>query len=314
VGERRDDVTGLDNLRLRHLDPAAGRFVSQDPALGDLAVPMSLHRYAYVNNNPVNLVDPSGAETLVELMVAVATNGINAAQNYFSKLSFFCRYVETVELIQEGLKLASLFSFVSFSVTDWLAQSNPLTDADRKVDPWSAGYQFTNFQWTDENARSGELEKVTVKLVRDLTQDVKMAIGVSFKGGGATSLGGSLSATIDPVDKFVSTLQLSVSRGITLKEILFCGVKKVKIGEILLATTQTVFPSGQTAVAVGVKASAAAGLFEVTFNILKGVGPRPASLQIGGYGAGRPRLTLPPPWSSVSLVRLPDAGPRAVAA
>jgi RHS repeat-associated protein len=55
TGEHADDNAnrGLYYLRARHYDPALGRFLSKDP------VPF-VNRYAYVLNNPANLVDPSG--------------------------------------------------------------------------------------------------------------------------------------------------------------------------------------------------------------------------------------------------------------
>jgi len=42
------------------MDPRVGRFVSADTWRGDVENPDTLHRYAYVVNNPPNLVDPSG--------------------------------------------------------------------------------------------------------------------------------------------------------------------------------------------------------------------------------------------------------------
>lgn len=52
TGEQ-NDPTGLQFLRARYYDKAAGRFVSEDP------LPLT-QRYAYVGGNPVLLVDPYG--------------------------------------------------------------------------------------------------------------------------------------------------------------------------------------------------------------------------------------------------------------
>ena len=50
------DTGGLVYMRARYYDPAAGRFVSEDPSKnGD-------NWYAYCNNNPVNLIDENGRE------------------------------------------------------------------------------------------------------------------------------------------------------------------------------------------------------------------------------------------------------------
>ncbi|MBU1660509.1 MAG: RHS repeat-associated core domain-containing protein, partial [Chloroflexi bacterium] len=60
AGEQNDPASGLTFLRSRYYDPSTGRFLTKDtyPALAP--VPQSLHRYAYVGNDPVNRVDPSG--------------------------------------------------------------------------------------------------------------------------------------------------------------------------------------------------------------------------------------------------------------
>ncbi|MFF3005756.1 polymorphic toxin-type HINT domain-containing protein [Kitasatospora sp. NPDC057940] len=59
VGGSKDDTTGLTNLGARQYDPIRGRFISPDPIL-DAADPQQWNGYAYSNNNPVNLSDPSG--------------------------------------------------------------------------------------------------------------------------------------------------------------------------------------------------------------------------------------------------------------
>jgi RHS repeat-associated protein len=59
------DGNGLVNLRARSYNPTIGQFFSLDPIEGDMANPMSLNRYAYVQGKVPNMVDPSGmiAET-----------------------------------------------------------------------------------------------------------------------------------------------------------------------------------------------------------------------------------------------------------
>ena len=54
------DGNGLVYLRARYYDPTSGRFLSRDISFGATASPLTLNRYTYVRNGPVNLVDPMG--------------------------------------------------------------------------------------------------------------------------------------------------------------------------------------------------------------------------------------------------------------
>jgi RHS repeat-associated protein len=57
TGREHDTESGLIYFRARHYDPTLGQFVQRDPigfAAGDLNI------YAYVSNDPKNLIDPSG--------------------------------------------------------------------------------------------------------------------------------------------------------------------------------------------------------------------------------------------------------------
>ncbi|MDD3841064.1 MAG: RHS repeat-associated core domain-containing protein [Clostridia bacterium] len=56
TGRRLDSETGLYYYRNRYYNPNLGRFIQQDP-LGPIDGP---NVYTYVNNNPVNLIDPLG--------------------------------------------------------------------------------------------------------------------------------------------------------------------------------------------------------------------------------------------------------------
>jgi len=69
VGEQYDPNIGFYYLRARYYDPTSGRFTSMDPASGDPQSPISLHRYLYANDNPVNYVDPTGEFTLAEMTI-----------------------------------------------------------------------------------------------------------------------------------------------------------------------------------------------------------------------------------------------------
>ncbi|MFE0271633.1 RHS repeat-associated core domain-containing protein [Streptomyces sp. NPDC058992] len=59
VGGTIDKSTGLTHLGAREYDPVMGKFISVDPVI-DYTSPQQINGYAYANNNPVTLSDPSG--------------------------------------------------------------------------------------------------------------------------------------------------------------------------------------------------------------------------------------------------------------
>jgi RHS repeat-associated protein len=62
TGKERDSESGLDNFIARYESSSLGRFMSSDePFAGwDQHDPQSFNLYSYVENNPLNLVDPDG--------------------------------------------------------------------------------------------------------------------------------------------------------------------------------------------------------------------------------------------------------------
>jgi len=72
AGEPYDPNAGFYYNRARWLDVAVGRFVSVDQFAGLLIEPQTLHRYTYVQANPVNFLDPSGRITGVTNIAATA--------------------------------------------------------------------------------------------------------------------------------------------------------------------------------------------------------------------------------------------------
>ncbi|WP_343224490.1 polymorphic toxin-type HINT domain-containing protein [Paenibacillus sp. ACRRX] len=64
AGEYWDSVSDLQYLRARWYDPSIARFISEDKNQGKIEEPDTLNRYTYVENNPLNGVDPTGEHRL----------------------------------------------------------------------------------------------------------------------------------------------------------------------------------------------------------------------------------------------------------
>ena len=76
-GEQLDGNSSFYNLRARWMNPAIGRFQTMDSFDGILEDPLSLHKYIYASNNPINKFDPSGyQDDIASLGITVAIIGV----------------------------------------------------------------------------------------------------------------------------------------------------------------------------------------------------------------------------------------------
>ena len=82
TGEQYDPNTGFYYLRARYYNPSVGRFLNRDTYAGSPWEPQTLHKYVYTHNNPINGVDPSGHETLLNLNISSAIVGRAVALSF----------------------------------------------------------------------------------------------------------------------------------------------------------------------------------------------------------------------------------------
>lgn len=124
TGERFDPNSGFYYLRARFYNPLTGTFPTMDPFGGRIRDPMSLHKYLYTHNNPVNSIDPSG-ESLISLAIGGIQSGLSRVASAFNSLQFLCR-------VKSGLNAASEIWF-------W---SQVLAAAIAFTDNWKVGAKF----------------------------------------------------------------------------------------------------------------------------------------------------------------------------
>jgi RHS repeat-associated protein len=60
AGHINDPETNLSYMQARYYDSATGRFLSVDPDVPAAGNTFNFNRYGYVNNNPINHIDPNG--------------------------------------------------------------------------------------------------------------------------------------------------------------------------------------------------------------------------------------------------------------
>ncbi len=94
-GKERDVETGLDYFGARYYSGPQGRFTSPDLGAYKLEDPQTFNRYAYVNNNPLKYIDPTGKEAeyvidekkkTITIRASITIYGPNATAAYAAKL------------------------------------------------------------------------------------------------------------------------------------------------------------------------------------------------------------------------------------
>lgn len=91
AGEKLDADLGWYDLRSRNYDVESGRFSSADAQFHLPNLPQALNSYAYVQNNPVNDLDPLGSMSLIELVVTVGILSTTAALPHSAVAASKCK-------------------------------------------------------------------------------------------------------------------------------------------------------------------------------------------------------------------------------
>jgi RHS repeat-associated protein len=125
AGEQFDEILGDYYLRARYYDASTGRFTRRDTYEGRLGEPLTLHKYTYTHNNPVNGIDPTGLYTYSLTDTAAA----EAIRNDIIKqyLQFASRFVLDVaaSYSSEAKNLKTLIDFSSEFINE-LSEFQPV--------------------------------------------------------------------------------------------------------------------------------------------------------------------------------------------
>ena len=96
-GEYYNAATGMVYLRARFYEPEMNRFSQKDVVRGSVVQPGSLNRYSYVQNDPVNFIDPSGQslKSVWNSVKSAAQNAVTSVKNTVSKVATAVKNVFT---------------------------------------------------------------------------------------------------------------------------------------------------------------------------------------------------------------------------
>jgi len=118
AGEQFDANVGFYYLRARYYDPATGRFISQDSFGGTPFEPLTLHKYTYAHNNPINGRDPSGHFTLIEQETAIEIASV-IARIFPTLLKGYILYKGVDVFYRPGFQMRNFgFDMLTFCASD----------------------------------------------------------------------------------------------------------------------------------------------------------------------------------------------------
>ena len=108
-GEQYDSALGAYYLRARYYNPATGRFLAMDQYEGSILDPLTLHKYLYTANNPVNAGDPTGRGILDEvLLIGEVAARVTLPRAVFAIGIAACPSITVAKWILTGVKAGSV--------------------------------------------------------------------------------------------------------------------------------------------------------------------------------------------------------------
>ena len=116
-GYYRDSETGMYYLNSRYYNPKMGRFISADAYVSTGQGLLGFNMYAYCNNNPVNLVDPSGCLIGIDDIAMVFVGSVFLLLSTTVLLDSENQLNDIADTLYASLSLSS--STVSFDLSGW---------------------------------------------------------------------------------------------------------------------------------------------------------------------------------------------------
>ncbi len=116
AGEQYDPNVGFYYLRARYMDTKTGRFLTQDTYEGDNYDPMTLHKYLYCGNDPINRIDPSGNQATIMEMTAISAIMVTLSSISTQIIQYAPQIRRASEITATALALAYILDQVIKSI------------------------------------------------------------------------------------------------------------------------------------------------------------------------------------------------------
>jgi RHS repeat-associated protein len=117
-GEQYDSTLEMYNLRARFYQPQSGTFIQRDFTDGRHDDPLSLHKYAYCPNaDPVNAIDPSGNEGIIQTLVVIALKVVGFTVRWWPVIKLGFSLWDAITIIRIVVKI---FEGEQPTVGDWV--------------------------------------------------------------------------------------------------------------------------------------------------------------------------------------------------
>jgi RHS repeat-associated protein len=111
LDSRTTGSSGLVHFGVRYYDPNSGRFTTPDPVLGALGKPVTLNRFAYCLNDPINRMDKDGQWSFFKKLTNLVSDvGALIGDTVEAVCDVVVAVVEaTVEVVQKAIDTAQKF-------------------------------------------------------------------------------------------------------------------------------------------------------------------------------------------------------------
>ncbi|MFO0946238.1 MAG: RHS repeat-associated core domain-containing protein [Planctomycetota bacterium] len=188
AGGQFDPETGLVYFNARYYDPKSGRFLTPDPAPGQLTNPASLHPYQYAYNNPLRYIDTSGA-TAAEIADGISDAAGSAGASAGYGIGYGVSYLISAPVrgaywltgnTQGTARLDRAIDTFSRDVTGVAADTLASTVTTVAVDPLRIG---SGLGTASVHAQQGEYGMAALHAVGDAARAIPIAssIGRGFR-------------------------------------------------------------------------------------------------------------------------------------